>query len=108
MAAVLLTLKNHICPSTSGPLPAVVQGRSMSGVVIRVSEIGKSLPLPSWGRLVYCTRCDHEGHVHWYCSAYLTCQICSNSGVRKNFATKHTHKTIRCLYQFLDMPPRDY
>lgn len=108
MAAVLLTLKPWMYPDISGPLSAVVQGRSMSDVVTGVMGMGKSLsPLP-WGELVYCIRCDHKSHIAKYCHTALICQICSNSGVKKLFGSRNTYKTTRCLYQFLPMPLRDY
>jgi hypothetical protein len=108
VAAVLLTLKQRIYPDATGPPPAIVQGRSMSDVVTSVMEFGMSALAPPWGRQVYCTRCDHDGHFPQYCSAFLTCFICKSSGVRRLFRAKHTHKTTRCLYQFLPMPPRDF
>ncbi|KAH6865547.1 hypothetical protein BKA58DRAFT_422871 [Alternaria rosae] len=107
MAAVLLTLKPWMYPDVSGPLPAVVQGRSMSDVVTGVMEMGRSLSPPPWGELVYCIRCDHKSHSAKHCHTALSCQICSNSGVKRLFGARNTHKTT-CLYQFLPVPPRDY
>jgi len=108
MAAVLLTLKPWMYPDVPGSPPAIVQGRSMSEVVAGVMEMGQSLSPPPWGELVYCVRCDHKSHLAKSCYTALTCQICSNSGVKRLFGARNTHKTTRCMYQYLPIPLRDY
>ncbi|KAF2825438.1 hypothetical protein CC86DRAFT_407651 [Ophiobolus disseminans] len=108
IAAVLVALRNGLYPLTNRHLPATVQGRNMQDVIKRVMAIGKSLPPPTWGVERFCSRCDRDNHFRVKCFAPVSCTICRDSGVIQLFKNRKTHQTNKCLFQYLELPPKDY
>jgi hypothetical protein len=106
IAAVLLALKGGLYPI--GKPPAVVDGRNIQGVIERIMAIGKLHPPPSWGREIFCTRCNRENHVRADCFAILSCAICQDSGVVRLYNSHRTHMTANCLYNYQNLPYRDH
>lgn len=108
ISAVLIALRNGLYPVGNRKLPAIVQGRNVQDVVERVMTIGKSLPAPTWGVERYCSRCDRDNHFRAKCFANVMCTICRDSGVIALFKNRKTHQTNKCLFQYLELPPKDY
>lgn len=106
IAALLTSLRDDIY--MHGTPQAVVVNRDIHDVIEHVQALGKSLPLPPWGQLKFCTKCDRNNHVRAECRAQVHCQACEQSGVVKLFKARKTHQMSKCLYQYLEMPPRDY
>jgi hypothetical protein len=108
MAAVLLALKDSIYPPGKGKPPKIVHDRNIQDVVERVMKIGKDTPAPTWGLELFCTRCDRDNHTRAKCVAKVCCSICRDSGVNRLFGSHKTHLTLKCLYQYQQLPAPDY
>ncbi|KAF3048660.1 hypothetical protein E8E11_000178 [Didymella keratinophila] len=105
LSAALLTRDDIYMHCTT---QAVALNRDIQDIVEHVQALGKSLPLPSWGQLKFCTKCDRNNHVRTECRAQVQCQICEQSGVVKLFKARKTHQMANCLYQYLEMPRKDH
>ncbi|KAF1941784.1 hypothetical protein EJ02DRAFT_503301 [Clathrospora elynae] len=108
IAAILLALKDTLYPGTVGKPPVMVQELTVQNVVNGLGAMGKALPAPSWGMEVFCTRCDRDNHVRANCFAKVQCDVCRGSGVKRLYNASRTHVTARYLYQYQDLPPRDF
>ncbi|ORY03760.1 hypothetical protein BCR34DRAFT_544959 [Clohesyomyces aquaticus] len=103
MMAILAPIKNKLYPAATtafrGKPPALVKGRHIQATVDNVMRIRKFTPTPTWGRRLFCIRCDMDSHVRPDCYSYVTCQICiahQDPMVRKY---AWTHKTNKCIRQ---------
>ncbi|KAH9876538.1 hypothetical protein J1614_003669 [Plenodomus biglobosus] len=108
IAAVLLALQTILYPSENGPPAAYQCGRHIQDVVDNLMTLAKSRAPPPWGQALYCTRCNRNNHTRSSCYAKVHCLICHNSRVARLYRAAWTHKTDRCLYQYLDKPTPDY
>jgi hypothetical protein len=108
IAAVLLALMGDLYPAGNEKPPAVVQDRDIKDVVENVMATGKSSTPPSWGRMVYCTRCNRDNHVRVDCFSLVRCSICRDSGVVRLYNAHKTHMTCNCTYQYQKLPDPDH
>lgn len=108
IAAVLLALKEDLYVRFPGPNFTAPDGTTLQHVVNYMSELGNAAPGPSWGKEVYCTRCNRENHYRAACFTKLNCDICRSSGVIRLYNAARTHDTSKCLYQYQALPPLDH
>jgi hypothetical protein len=100
IAAVLLALMNDIYPAGSGKPPAIVQNRNIQDVVENVMAIGRLLPPPPWGHVVFCTRCNRVNYMRANCVSQVSCTNCRESGIVQRFNAHKTHMTPSCTYRY--------
>jgi len=108
IAAVLIALRDGLYPISNRGLPPIMHGRHIQDVVNRIMAIGKELEPPLWGIERFCCRCDRTNHFRVGCFAKVNCKICADSGVIALFKNRKTHATSKCLYNHLQLPPKDY
>lgn len=108
IAAILIALRDGLYPITNRGLPPTMHGRHIQDVINRVMAIGMECEPPTWGIERFCSRCDRDNHFRAGCFARVNCMLCTDSGVIVLFKNRKTHATSKCLYQYLELPPKDY
>jgi hypothetical protein len=108
IAAVLLALVSGFYLVSNRKPPTIVLGRNIQDVVDSVMAIEKMVPPPTWGRVLYCTRCNRDNHARKMCLAKVSCTIRRDSGVVRLYNAHKTHRTSNCTDQYQALPSPDH